>query len=136
VETAIVDVMAEKAVLVLREEVRVPGYSRSATGSVRGVRCQPCPRPTKLGWREHRPERCSAPFRNERAAVSDGTEARWAPSSAHRLGAAEPKGKAAQATRRALRADGDVGSQLRAAQVSDGESRHVRESCGPRVHVS
>lgn len=58
--------MAVEAILVPREEARVSGYSRGATGGVRGVRRQPCPR-SKTPWQwEHRPERCSALLRNER----------------------------------------------------------------------
>lgn len=45
--------------------------------------------------REHRPERCSAPLGNEWRAVSGGAEARCAPSSAPRSGAALPQGSSA-----------------------------------------
>ena len=80
------------------------GNSRGATGSVRGVRRQPRRGRKSRDDRERRPERCSALLRNERAAVSDGAEARCAPSSADRLGVGTPKGRPAPAARRALRA--------------------------------
>jgi hypothetical protein len=50
--------------------------------------------------REHRPERCSVLLGNDARAVSGGAEARWAPSSAHRPGAALPQGSSAPAPRK------------------------------------
>jgi hypothetical protein len=52
----IFDGMAAEAVLVPRTRLGMTEYSRGATGSVRGIRCQPCPRSTTPWQRERRPE--------------------------------------------------------------------------------
>lgn len=86
--------------------------------------------------REHRPERCSVLLGNDTRAVSGGAEARWAPSSAHRLGAVLPQGSSAPASRKSaeVRLHGWLavarGCRSMTAKAS------AQESDDPRVHVS
>jgi hypothetical protein len=75
--------------------------------------------------REHRPERCSALLGNELRAVSGGAEARCAPSSAHRSGAALPQGSSAPAPRKSA----EVHPSRVARSGARGRSVMAKASC-------